>query len=73
MEAEISRGGGLPHPSLPPSPPHPTSSELVIENRSPDVGLNREIWDKVLKSGPSKICGRQPLKSIKEYEGMLTR
>ena len=20
------------------------------------------IWDKILKNGPSKICGRQPLK-----------
>ena len=23
------------------------------------------IWDKVRKNGPSKICGRQPLKSLK--------
>ena len=23
------------------------------------------IWDKVLKNGPNKICGRQPLK---QYE-----
>ena len=22
-------------------------------------------WDKVLKNGPSKICGRQPLKNLK--------
>ena len=22
-------------------------------------------WDKVFKSGPSKICGRQPLKNLK--------
>ena len=22
-------------------------------------------WDKVFKNGPSKICGRQPLKSLK--------
>ena len=27
-------------------------------------------WDKVFKNGPSKICGRQPLKSLKEY-GLL--
>ena len=30
-----------------------------------------EMWDKVFKKGPSKICGRQPLKnftwSILEY------
>ena len=23
------------------------------------------IWDKVFKTGPSKICGRQPLKNLK--------
>ena len=28
------------------------------------------IWDKVFKSGPSKICGRQSLKNLKEY-GLL--
>ena len=25
------------------------------------------IWDKVFKNGPSKICGRQPLKNLKGY------
>ena len=25
------------------------------------------IWDKVFKNGPSKICGRQPLKNLKRY------
>ena len=24
------------------------------------------IWDKIYKNGPSKICGRQPLKNLKE-------
>ena len=24
-------------------------------------------WDKVFKNGPSKICGRQPLKNLKVY------
>ena len=28
------------------------------------------IWVKVFKNGPSKICGRQPLKNLKWY-GML--
>ena len=28
------------------------------------------IWDKVLKNGPNKICGRQPLKNMKWY-GLL--
>ena len=32
--------------------------------------LLKNIWDKVIKSGPSKICGRQPLKNLKEY-GLL--
>ena len=26
-----------------------------------------DIWDKILKNGPSKICGRQPLKNLKRY------
>ena len=25
------------------------------------------MWDKVFKNGPSKICGRQPLKTFKGY------
>ena len=28
------------------------------------------IWDKVFNNGPNKICGRQPLKSLKGY-GLL--
>ena len=24
-------------------------------------------WNKLFKSGPSKICGRQPLKNLKGY------
>ena len=27
--------------------------------------LRKYIWVKVFKNGPSKICGRQPLKSLK--------
>ena len=27
--------------------------------------LYNYIWDKVFKSGPSEICRRQPLKSLK--------
>ena len=30
------------------------------------------IWDKVFKNGPSKICGRQPLKNSKGY-GLLIK
>ena len=28
------------------------------------------IWDKVLKNGPSKICGRESLKNLNGY-GLL--
>ena len=31
----------------------------------------RNIWVKVVKNGPSKICGRQPLKSLKWWYGLL--
>ena len=30
------------------------------------------IWDKVFKSGPSKICGRQPLKNLKGWSLLVT-
>ena len=26
--------------------------------------LDSQIWDKIFKNGPSKICGRQPLKNF---------
>ena len=26
------------------------------------------VWVKVFKNGPSKICGRQPLKSLKSIQ-----
>ena len=26
----------------------------------------KTIWDKVFKNGPSKFCGRQPLKTLKQ-------
>ena len=32
--------------------------------------LLKNLWDKVFKNGPSKICGRQPLKNLKGY-GLL--
>ena len=30
-------------------------------------GFYANIWVKVFKNGPSKICGRQPLKNLKRY------
>ena len=32
---------------------------------------SRNIWNKVFKNGPSKICGKQPLKNLKGY-GLLS-
>ena len=43
----------------------------MIDRKHDSANLVRFIWDKVFKSGPSKTCGRQPLKkftwSILEY------
>ena len=30
------------------------------------ISIQKRIWVKVFKNGPSKICGRQPL--LKEYD-----
>ena len=36
--------------------------------KSTDKSLyDRNIWEKVFKSAPSKICGREPLKNLKGY------
>ena len=32
---------------------------------SPGIDL---IWDKVLKNGPSKICGKRPLRNLKDKQ-----
>ena len=34
------------------------------------ISTYQDTWDKVFKGGPSKICGRQTLKSLKGY-GLL--
>ena len=31
------------------------------------------IWDKVFKNEASKICGREPLKNLKEYDSAISR
>ena len=36
-----------------------------VRSLLPPNGKN--IWDEVFKNGPSKICGRQPLKNLKGY------
>ena len=78
-----SQTGSKPH-STPPHPPHPHipvvwNHQLPLKaippkkSRNPwtTKSLTTSVRDKVFKSGPSKICGRQPLKaftwSILEY------
>ena len=39
-------------------------SIFVELSLSAGIGLTLK-WDKVFKNGPSKICGRQPLKNLK--------
>ena len=36
-----------------------------LEKKVKTENLSSHIWDKVLKSGPSRICGRHPLKNVK--------
>ena len=33
----------------------------------PKIFIQKYIRDKVFKNGPSKVCGRQPLKNLKQY------
>ena len=37
----------------------------LVSERIGAVNIN--IWDKVFKNGPSKVCGRQSLKNLKGY------
>ena len=37
---------------------------FALENVNNRTTNNTIIWDKIFKSGPSKICGRQPLKNL---------
>ena len=39
----------------------------VCENIRSLLFVLFHIWGKVFKNGPSKICGRQPLKHLKGY------
>ena len=43
---------------------------LILELKTKMKDLRNINWDKVFKNGPSKICGRRPLKNLKEY-GLL--
>ena len=42
-----------------------------VNGHLPSSG-SRELWVEVLKNGPSKICGKQPLKNLRWY-GCLTQ
>ena len=42
--------------------------KLVFYWLQGQIGTN--YWDKLFKNGPSKTCGRQPVKSLKGY-GLL--
>ena len=46
------------------------TGERGLTLSSPSHKLLRNIWDKVFKNGPSKVCRRQPLKNLKGY-GLL--
>ena len=41
-------------------------SAVLSARKQSDDGSS-DIWVKVFKNGPSKICGRQPLKNLKGY------
>ena len=43
---------------------HSQSNFIFLLNLFP---ASRNNWVKVFKNGPSKICGRQPLKNLKCY------
>ena len=43
------------------------SMARVKQTRSGKKDITTYNWNKVFKDGPSKICGRQPLKILKEY------
>ena len=43
---------------------------LILKLKTKMKDLRNINWDKVFKNGPSKICGRRPLKNLKEY-GLL--
>ena len=43
---------------------------MLVEFIFRELNTLKKMWDKVFKNGPSKICGRQPLKNLKGY-GLL--
>ena len=47
------------------------TGERGLTLSSPSHKLLRNIWDKVFKNGPSKVCRRQPLKNLKGLQCLL--
>ena len=43
---------------------------LIMQSITQQKGNVRNIWDKVFKNGPNKVCRRQSLKNLKGY-GLL--
>ena len=44
---------------------------MIPKGESGITSIDKNVlWNQVFKHEPSKICGRQPLKSLKEY-GLL--
>ena len=49
---------------------NPIQARQFLEEKELSLQESHFIWVKVFKNGPSKICGRQPLKNLKWY-GLL--
>ena len=49
-----------------------SSNNRVIKHSYTKLVLVISIWVKVFKNGPSKICGRQPLKNLKWKKNLLS-
>ena len=44
----------------------PSSEQNLVTEIAVLFTTSHMIWGKVFKNGPSEICGRQPLKNLKE-------
>ena len=42
-----------------------TSKQLLQKVMQHSLGNSKDVWVKVFKNGPSKVCGRQPWKNLK--------
>ena len=44
------------------------TADVCLKVQIPQATIAKNIWDKVFKNGPNKICGGQPLKNFKSYD-----